>query len=377
MKYDFYITGTIGVAFDWWTGQQGTTAKQVRNFLKEHKDEELTIAVSSPGGYLDEGIQIAEYIKDHGKCNMVIVGMTASAATVLCMKAKSVKIAKGSMMLIHNSSYMLDVWTSANKHGIDQLIEQFKKEREELDTFDKAIAEIYSTRNGKTLDENLAQMDKEQWMRCDDAKAFGLVDDILEDEESKGNATAINHVYASKEGLAAHFGLPSIPVEDGEQKPFRRFRDGLRSIMTQMKGIMNDADTMHETHEHIPTQNQEEMKKIILNLLCAVLAIKDIAIGEKGEATLTEDQLNALENALKEKDDRITALETERNTTITEKEDAVTAKENAEKMLSDLQASFDAFKKEAGGETQRRPADEGSQNPVNSTTMFNQIKDLL
>ena len=104
MKYDFYITGTIGEQFDWWTGQPGTTSAQVKNFLKENKDKEVTIAVSSPGGYIDEGITIAELIADHGKCNMVIIGMTASAATILCMKAKSVKIARGSLMLIHNSS---------------------------------------------------------------------------------------------------------------------------------------------------------------------------------------------------------------------------------------------------------------------------------
>ena len=134
MNFDFYITGTIGVVFDWWTGQRGTTAAQVRHFLDENKDKEVTIAVSSPGGYLSEGIEICELIKAHGKCNMVVVGMTASAATILCMKAKSVKIAKGSMMLIHNSSYTLDVWTTANKKGIDQIIESFKKYRDDLDT---------------------------------------------------------------------------------------------------------------------------------------------------------------------------------------------------------------------------------------------------
>ena len=122
MKYDFYITGTIGVEYDWWTGQRGTTANMVKNFLRDHKDKEVTIAVSSLGGYIDDGLTIMEYIKDHGKCNMVIIGMTASAATVLCMKAKSVKIARGSMMLIHNSSQMLDVWTSANKEQIDNII---------------------------------------------------------------------------------------------------------------------------------------------------------------------------------------------------------------------------------------------------------------
>ena len=138
MKYDFYITGTIGEEFDWWTGQRGTTADMVKAFLDKHKDREVQIAVSSPGGYLNDGITIAEMIAEHGKCNMVIVGMTASAATVLCMKAKSVKIAKGSLMLIHNSSQYIYSGGLSNKQKIDAYIENLKKTRENLDTIDKA-----------------------------------------------------------------------------------------------------------------------------------------------------------------------------------------------------------------------------------------------
>ena len=66
MKYDFYITGTIGEEFDWWTGQRGTTADMVKEFLDRHKDQEVNIAVSSPGGYLNDGITIAEMIAAHG-----------------------------------------------------------------------------------------------------------------------------------------------------------------------------------------------------------------------------------------------------------------------------------------------------------------------
>ena len=42
MEYKFIISGQIGVAFDWWTGQRGTTANMVRDFLNEHKEEEQT-----------------------------------------------------------------------------------------------------------------------------------------------------------------------------------------------------------------------------------------------------------------------------------------------------------------------------------------------
>ena len=211
MKYDFYITGTIGEEFDWWTGQRGTTADMVKAFLDKHKDQEVQIAVSSPGGYLNDGITIAEMIAEHGKCNMVIVGMTASAATVLCMKAKSVKIAKGSLMLIHNSSQYIYSGGLSNKQKIDAYIENLKKTRENLDTIDKAIADFYASRNGKTIEENMAMMDKEKWMTAQDAVDFGIVDAILDDDETKTQTKAIQNVYASYTGIEEHYGLPQLP----------------------------------------------------------------------------------------------------------------------------------------------------------------------
>ena len=83
MEYQFIISGEIGVAFDWWTGQRGTTANQVKNFLDAHKDEDVHIAVCSPGGYVDAGLQIYQHIKNHGRVHCHIIGMTASAATIL------------------------------------------------------------------------------------------------------------------------------------------------------------------------------------------------------------------------------------------------------------------------------------------------------
>ena len=234
MKYDFYITGTIGEQFDWWTGQPGTTSAQVKNFLKENKDKEVTIAVSSPGGYIDEGITIAELIADHGKCNMVIIGMTASAATILCMKAKSVKIARGSLMLINNSSQYIYGNGFSNKKKIDAFIASLQKTRSELDTIDKALADFYSYRNGKSIEDNCAMMDQEKWMTAQEAVDFGIVDAILEDDDSNTQAKAINNVYAGYNGIEEHFGLPTLPTFD---KPEPKVPKG---IMAKLKNIFND-----------------------------------------------------------------------------------------------------------------------------------------
>lgn len=364
MKYDYYITGTIGVAYDWWTGHRGTTANMVKNFLNDHKDQEVTIAVSSLGGYIDDGLTIMEYIKDHGKCNMVIIGMTASAATILCMKAKSVKIARGSMMLIHNSSATYEMWTSANKEQLDNIIKQFQHEREQLDTIDKCLADIYAQKNGKTLEENLSMMSQEKWLSAQDAKDFGLVDSVLDDDDEAVKAKAVKNAYAGIAGASEHYGLPQFAKEEKPSRSiFRRMKEALKN----MSGIMNDAE--HE--DNSLTNPIVAMKKIVLNLICAILDIKDIAVSEKGEATLTEDQLNMLENELKAKDDLIANLKAEKKT-------AEDAKATAEQNLANLQTQFDNFKAEAGADTGSKPAgDEGSHTPKTAKDMYNGIKNLL
>lgn len=376
MKYDFYITGTIGEEFDWWTGQRGTTADMVKEFLDRHKDQEVNIAVSSPGGYLNDGITIAEMIAAHGKCNMVIVGMTASSATVLCMKAKSVKIAKGSLMLIHNSSQYIYSGGLSNKQKIDAYIENLKKTRENLDTIDKAIADFYAFRNGKTIEENMQMMDKEKWMTAQEAVDFGIVDGILEDDDIQTKAKAIQNYYASFNGIEEHFFLPELPKFD--KAPAKVPKGFVAKFKEFLAGFSAEDKEDLSQSENNNSNSNKAMKKIVLNLICAILAIQDITIGEKGDAAITEDQLNSLEKALKEKDDQIAALQTEKQTAINDKQAAETAKADAETKLANLQKEFDDFKAEAGDVTPHKPASDESHNgPVSAKDMYNEVKNLL
>ena len=376
MKYDFYITGEIGTEYDWWTGQRGTTVNMVRRFLDEHKDQDVTIAVSSPGGYLDQGITMGELIKAHGRCHMVLLGMTASAATVLCMKAKSVKMARGSMMLIHNSSVMLDVWTSANKHGVDELIAKFKAQKENLDTCDKAIADIYSCRNHKTMEENLGQMDKEKWMLAQDALDFGLVDAIVDDEETVAQSEAVKNAYGMMQGVTDHYGLPALPEGTVLKKQPKRFVERLKSAIGQLKGIINDSETIEEPN--VSPVNIKGMKKVIFNVLCALLCVQDFSLNEKGEAVLTEEQLKAVEDELKAKSDLVKSLEDQKTKAENDKAKAEKDKADAETALANLQKEFDDFKSEAGDTTLNQPVPSGKgEAALNSTEMYNEIKNLL
>lgn len=378
MKYDYYITGTIGQAYDWWTGTKGTTSNMLKSFLDANKDKEVNILVSSPGGYVDEGITMSEYIAAHGKCNMYIVGMTASAATILCMKAKTVNIVNGSLMLIHNCSEDVALYGSANKQAYDKLIAKFQERSSELDTIDKAIASIYSFRNKKSIDENMKRMDQEKWMLPEEAKAFGLVDNIVDDDEQKAAAKNIRNTAAAKEGFTDHFGLPKIPVSKQDEGFFTRMRKQLGGIMAFIENIapIEDNNTNSKT--------TSKMKKIVKNCMCAILGVTDFEATDDGKVTLTEEQLQKVEDGLSSKDTSIANLTKERDDAKNALTAAESAKAQAEKdkktaedKLAQLQKEFDDYKNEAGDDSPTHAKTESGDSPKNSKELFDDIKDLL
>ena len=289
MEYQFIISGEIGVAFDWWTGQRGTTANQVKNFLDAHKDEDVHIAVCSPGGYVDAGLQIYQYIKNHGRVHCHIIGMTASAATFLAMGAKEVDMVDGSVMMIHNVSTVVDYWRSANKEQLDHIIAEMQKERKDLDTIDRVIASLYAKRNGKTVDECQEKMTAAAWLSPQDALDFGLIDSIVDDEEVKKKSNRLRSTFTNS--IFKDFGLPSLPTDT---------TGSISAVVDQegnpAEGFMQKATAwMQKRYPKLfaNKENSNPMKKVF-TCLCALLCVQDFEVTD-GNVTLTEEQTGKIE----------------------------------------------------------------------------------
>ena len=292
MEYQFIISGEIGVTFDWWTGQRGTTANQVRNFLNAHKDEDVHIAVCSPGGYIDEGLQIYQHIKDHGRVHCHILGMTASAATVLCMGAKEVDMSDGSLMLIHNVSTTVDYWRSANKEQLELIIAEMQKEYKDLDTIDRVLASIYAKRNGKTVDECQQKMTDAAWLSPQDALEFGLVDRIVDDDDAKKKSNRLRSTFSNS--IFKDVGLPSLPADTTEPLGTVVDQDG-----NPAEGFMQKvtASLKKRIPKLFTNESTNPMKKIF-TCLCALLAVQDGFEVTDGKILFTEEQTGKIEGQL-------------------------------------------------------------------------------
>jgi ATP-dependent protease ClpP protease subunit len=371
MEYQFIISGEIGVAFDWWTGQRGTTANQVKNFLDAHKDEDVHIAVCSPGGYVDAGLQIYQHIKNHGRVHCHIIGMTASAATFLTMGAKEVDMVDGSLMLIHNVSTQVLEWQMANKEQLDQIIAAFQKERKDLDTIDRVIASLYAKKNGKSVEDCMTKMTAANWLSPQDALDFGLIDHIVEDEDVKKKSNRLRTTFTNS--IFKDFGLPSLPADTTE---------GLSAVVDQegnpAEGFMQKATAwMQKRFPKLFAEESTNPMKKVFTCLCALLAVQDFDVTD-GKISLTEEQTGKIEGQLAQLDKNV--------------QDALAAKKVAEDAQTDLQNKLNkalqdvqerdqqiANLKKAPGAEDKVPAgehvDEGA-GEFTAQSMLNEIKDF-
>ena len=86
----------------------GVSSRQISAALRRVGDNDVRVTVNSPGGNYFEGLAIYNLLREHPfKVTIEVVGMAASAASVIAMAGDEIRIAKAGFLMIHN------VWTVA------------------------------------------------------------------------------------------------------------------------------------------------------------------------------------------------------------------------------------------------------------------------
>lgn len=163
------VFGDIGV--DWWTGE-GNTLETVSNQIKGIKSE-IKVNISSLGGDLFDGFAIYDLFKSHPyQITGNLVGATASAASIIAMGCDKVICSENALHLGHKAS--TGAWGNA---------QELRKAAETLDTCDARIVAIYKKKTGKSDDEIHNWLDQDKWITPEDARDFGIVDEIYTPEK--------------------------------------------------------------------------------------------------------------------------------------------------------------------------------------------------
>jgi len=171
---DNVITMFDIIGEDWWSGG-GITAKKVAAQLRAIGDRPVEVQINSPGGDMFEGLAIYNILREHSQdVTIKIMGMAASAASIIAMAGDTVQIGAASFLMIHNC------WVVAAGNRNDML-----EVADYLAPFDRAMADVYAQRSGQKADVCAKWMDAETYMSGGDAISRGFADELLPADQTK------------------------------------------------------------------------------------------------------------------------------------------------------------------------------------------------
>lgn len=151
-----------------WLEIEHTSANSVNRILKDATGD-IEVVINSGGGDVHAGSEIYTALKSYeGNVNVKIVGVCASAASVIAMSGDKVLMSPTSQIMIHNASM---VWGGDNV--------EFQTKAEVLKTHDKGLANAYVLKTGLTLEEILNMMEQETWFDAQSAIDKGFADEML------------------------------------------------------------------------------------------------------------------------------------------------------------------------------------------------------
>ena len=147
----------------------------------ENPEKDISIYVNSPGGSVSAGLAIYD-IMQFVKCDVstVCIGMAASMGALLLAAG-----AKGKRYCLPNSRVMIHQPLIAGGGLAGQASDIEIHAKEILRTKDR-LTEILAHHTGKELPQLTKAMDRDYYMSADEAKVFGLVDEVVTSRKLKG-----------------------------------------------------------------------------------------------------------------------------------------------------------------------------------------------
>jgi len=159
------------IGADWYG--DGVTASRIAAALRSIGGAGVTVNINSPGGDMFEGLAIYNLLREYeGKVTVKVLGLAASAASIIAMAGDEVQIGRGAFLMIHNCW----VYAMGNRHDLQQIAA-------DMVPFDKAMNDIYGARTGLDAATIDAMMDAETYIGGSDAVEKGFADRLLAADE--------------------------------------------------------------------------------------------------------------------------------------------------------------------------------------------------
>jgi len=173
----------------------GVSTRAVAKALADYADAgAIEVRINSPGGDAAEGLGIYNLLRQHkAPVTVRVDGAAFSAASIIAMAGDRIRMARASLMMIH------DPWFMAIGSADD-----LRTAADQLDTYTDALVAAYVESRG--LDES----DVRQWMKDElyltgeEAVEFGLADEVIESIPAAAMGFGIEPVNAVPAWVRQH-----------------------------------------------------------------------------------------------------------------------------------------------------------------------------
>ena len=134
-------------------------------------DQDVSIYINSPGGSVTAGLAIYDTMQ-YLSCDVATycLGMAASMGSFLLAAGT-----KGKRYALPNC----DIMIHQPSGGVQGVASDMERSVEQLLKAKQRLSRIYALHTGKTEAEILIDMDRDFWLSAEEAKAYGLVDQVV------------------------------------------------------------------------------------------------------------------------------------------------------------------------------------------------------
>lgn len=134
-------------------------------------DRDIQIYINSPGGSVSSGLGIYDTMQlIEPKVSTICTGMAASMAAVLLAAGE-----QGRRSALPHSRVMIHQPLG----GVQGQASDIAITAREILKYKHELYEILANHSGQPIEKIEADADRDYWMRADEAKAYGLIDEVL------------------------------------------------------------------------------------------------------------------------------------------------------------------------------------------------------
>ena len=137
----------------------------------EDPDKDIYLYINSPGGSITSGMAIYDTMQ-YIKCDVstICIGMAASMGAFLLSSG-----AKGKRKALPNSEIMIHQPLGGAKGQATDIVIQ----AEQIVKIKNKLTKLLSEQTGQPLDKISTEMERDYYMSADEAKEYGLVDEVI------------------------------------------------------------------------------------------------------------------------------------------------------------------------------------------------------